>query len=112
MSFTDPAAFGPAASAPGLRPLSWHGLCAQITAMQDLRRALSADREQAGKVPGASFDHATARFMATLIPGASAQSPRCEQPVNPTPSANGKDNLATTAGTPNVARTGHAEARD
>lgn len=112
MSFNDPAAFASVTPASGLRPLSWHGLCAQITAMQDLRRTLSADHDQTSHASGASFDHATARFMATLFSSASVQSARCERPVNPTLSANGKDSPATSVGTPNVARTGHAEARD
>lgn len=96
----------------GLRALTWHGLCAQITAMQDLRRALLVPAAPvAGGVAG-SFDARTARFVAAGFSGVPAQGAGREPPVNPTSSANCKAHADTIPPAMTGVWTGHAEARD
>lgn len=112
MSFENPATLAPADAAFGLRPLSWHGLCAQIAAMQDLRRSLSHLPERGEDGMTGSFDATTARHIATGFSGIPAQTGNRERLVNPTSSANGKALLAKTGDALIGVWTDHAEARD
>ncbi|HQS69940.1 MULTISPECIES: hypothetical protein [unclassified Novosphingobium] len=112
MSFEPSAFLLPGETAPGLRPLTWHGLCAQITALQDLRRSMAHISGASDTIPGGSFDGATARLIATGFSGNPAQIMIRKQGVNPTSSANGKPLLGTPDDTKPSVWTGHAEARD
>ena len=112
MSFENPAALAFDDSAFGLRPLTWHGLCAQIVAMQDLRRALAKQPLQGEAGSRGSFDARTASLIATGFSGNSAQRAIHESPVNPTSSANGKPLLSKSVDVTTGVWTGHAEVRD
>ncbi len=112
MSFENSAFQLPGEMAPGLRPLTWHGLCAQITALQDLRRSMAQDSRAADDIPAGSFDGATARLIATGFSGGPAQITLRKQSVNPTSSANGKPLLGTPDDAMTGVWTGRAEARD
>ncbi|OYZ42868.1 MAG: hypothetical protein B7Y31_04760 [Novosphingobium sp. 16-62-11] len=96
----------------GLRPLTWHGLCAQITAMQDLRRAFVRGPAQGNVGTIGSFDAGTARLIATGFSGGPAQMETYECPVNPNSSVNGKALLARTVDAITGVWTDHAEVRD
>lgn len=112
MSFNDPAAFLSGDSAawegPGLRPLTWHGLCARITAAQDLRRAFEAMGNIGHELTTGSFHGATAALIASNLRGVPAH----EDLVNPMSSANGKAPLGTSEGLTTQARQDRSEARD
>ena len=112
MSLNDHAAFfgGDPASAAGagLRPLSWHGLCARIAATQDLRRSLGAEGECGDAERGGSFHRLTAAFIASNVQGNLAH----ERVVNPNSSSKSKADLGTFAADMTVTRQGRAEARD
>ncbi|MCX7285743.1 MAG: hypothetical protein NTX28_17180 [Novosphingobium sp.] len=112
MSFETSAFLPQDEMAPGLRPLTWHGLCAQITALQDLRRSMAADPGETATNPAGSFDGATARLIATGFSNAPAQIAIRKQGVNPTSSANGKPILARSDDARTGVWTGPAEARD
>jgi hypothetical protein len=111
MSFNNPAAFtsGDAGLEGGaaLKPVSWHMLCARITATQDLRRTLQYLGEDEQGAIG-SFHQGAASFLASANSGVPAH----ERIVNPNSSANGKATLGTSFATQNVTRQGRAEARD
>lgn len=112
MSLNDHAAFfgGDTVSTAGsgLRPLSWHGLCARIAATQDLRRSMCAEGEDGLAEEGGSFHRLTAAFIASNVWG----NPPHERVVNLKSSANGKAGLGTFAADMTVTRQGRAEARD
>ena len=112
MSFENSATWALDDAAFGLRPLSWHGLCAQITAMQDLRRAFMRGPEQGDTGATGSFDAGTAKLIATGFSGAPAQMATYECPVNPNSSVNGKANLTRTVDATTGVWTGRAEVRD
>jgi hypothetical protein len=116
MSFENSAAWAQDGSAPGmahgLRPLTWHGLCAQITAMQDLRRTLAHRPAQGDARSVGSFDAGTAALIVAGFSGASAQVAVCKSPVNPNSSVNGKALLAKSDNAMTGVWTDHAEARD
>jgi hypothetical protein len=122
MSFNDPGGFATVGFASGdgaigLRPLTWHGLCARISAAQDLRRALSAVGTSLGvSAPGSavpasgSFHRQAAAFIASGIPGVPPHMGVGEHIVNPNSSANGKANPGTPEDLNTGARSGRAEA--
>lgn len=112
MSFENSAFLLPGEMAPGLRPLTWDGLCAQITASQDLRRAMAYAPGLSDDIPAGSFDGATARLIATGFSGSLAQNAIRKQDVNPTSSANGKSLLAKPEDPTTGVWTVRAEVRD
>ncbi len=116
MSFENPAAWALNDVAPdatyGLRPVTWHGLCAQITAMQDLRRALAHTPVQTEAGVTSSFDAGTAKLIAAGFSGIPAQEAMYEGPVNPNSSVNGKALFAKSDDAMTGVWTDRAEARD
>lgn len=112
MSFENSAFLRPREMVPGLRPMTWHGLCAQITALQDLRRSMARVSDGLEPIAAGSFDGATARLIATGFSGGLAQIEARKQSVNPTSSANGKPLLGTPDDAMTGVWTGRAEARD
>lgn len=116
MTFNDPGAFATADPVTGLRPMTWHGLCARIVAAQDLRRVLEAggDEDEAGAT--GSFHGAAARLITSGFPGVSTIVEESNRRVNPTSSVNGKSGLATSGDTYTAMRPGawshRAEPRD
>lgn len=122
MSFNDPGGFATGEGAIGLRPLTWDGLCARISAAQDLRRALTSVATSHGmNASGAatpvsgSFHRQTAAFIASGIQGVPPHTGAGERVVNPNSSANGKANPGTpesliTDSLDTGARSGRAEA--
>lgn len=112
MSFENSAAWALDDAALGLRPLTWHGLCAQITAMQDLRRVMARGPALGEAGVTGSFDAGTAKLIATGFSGVPAQMASYEYPVNPKSSVNGKANLTRTVDATTGVWTDHAEVRD
>lgn len=122
MSFNDPGGFATGEGAIGLRPLTWDGLCARISAAQDLRRTLRAAGANLGvnaagsALPASgSFHRQTAAFIASGIQGVPPHTGAGERVVNPNSSANGKANPGTpesliTDSLDTGARSGRAEA--
>lgn len=96
MSFNPPGVFAPTEIGGGLRPMTWHELCSRIAAVQDLRRVMASASAGEETISTGSFHGRAARFIATGISGASAQSAEGEGLVNPVSSANCKAQLGTT----------------
>ncbi|MFY8196006.1 hypothetical protein [Novosphingobium sp. B1] len=116
MTFNDPGAFVTADPVSGLRPMTWHGLCARIVAAQDLRRVLEAGGDSDAAAATGSFHGAAARLITSGFPGVSTVVEEGNRRVNPTSSVNGKSDLATSGGTYPATRPGawphRAEPRD
>jgi len=107
MSFNPPGAFAPAGIGAefatdfgsGLRPMSWHELCARIAAVQDLRRVMASISSDEVSISTGSFHGQAARIIASGFSGVPAHSAEGEGIVNPTSSANGKAKFGTTGST-------------
>jgi len=107
MSFNQPGTFAPAGSgaeigighAAGLRPMSWHELCARIAAVQDLRRVMASISSDEVSISTGSFHGQAARIIASGFSGVPAHLAEGEGIVNPTSSANGKAKFGTTSST-------------
>jgi len=99
MSFTQPGVFAPTEAGAGLRPMTWHELCARIAAVQDLRRVMASAGQSDDAIFSGSFHGQAARLIASGFSGAPAQRMESEGIVNPTSSANGKAKFGTVAQT-------------
>lgn len=99
MSFNQPGAFALSDTGGGLRPMTWHELCARIAAGQDLRRVIASASVEEQTISTGSFHGRAARIIATGFSGVSAQTTEGEERVNPVSSANGKAQLGTTVRT-------------
>jgi len=99
MSFNQPGVFAPSEIGVGLRPMTWHDLCARIAAVQELRRVMALAGAEEEAISTGSFHGRAARIIATAFSSVSAQSNEGEGLVNPVSSANGKAQLGTTVQT-------------
>lgn len=112
MSFENQGLFAPVETGPGLRRMTWHELCARISAVQDFRRIMAADRSGGDVASTGSFSADTARIVASAISGITAQRADYEGLVNPNSSVNGKADPADPEGQLTGVRPSRAEARD
>lgn len=99
MSFNQPGVFAPYEFGAGLRPMTWHELCARIAAVQDLRRALASASAGVEATSTGSFHGRAAQIIASEFSSVPAHLVEDEGAVNPTSSVNGKAQFGTTSTT-------------